>query len=76
MKGKKVGDKGNPPWAISVKIKNKSKGLIYGLRTTAQARDKECQLPQGIVLLSPQISMVNKQRLRLAGERTISMNTL
>lgn len=76
MKGKKVGDKGIPPWVISVEIKNKSKGLIYGLRTTAQARDKEYQLPQGIVRLSPQISMVNKKRLKLARKRTISMNTI
>lgn len=35
MKGEKVGDKANPSWVISVETKNKSKGLIYGLRTTA-----------------------------------------
>lgn len=74
--GKTVRGKENPSWIISVEIKNKSRGLTDDLSAIAQARHEEYQPSQHIILHSPQISVMNKQRGKLACKRTISINTI
>jgi hypothetical protein len=64
--GGKVKGKRDFSWIVSAEIKNKSKGLTDSLSTTAQAKHEKCEQPQQTTLHSPQMSIMNKQRCKLA----------